>query len=144
MCDIVTYPMLKEQVARLEVKIEADKRWNDRVTEVLASVLFNVIEDTCVSSGDVDNAIDRLLNNMSIERDVVVDILEHHDAMPEGLLRREYDVSVTLPVSFTVRVNARSKDDAEEQAMDDVESNGLDHYYLDWNSYDAECEVYEV
>jgi hypothetical protein len=53
-------------------------------------------------------------------------------------------VSVTLPVSFTVRVNARSKDDAEEQAMDDVESNGLDHYYLDWNSYDAECEVYEV
>jgi hypothetical protein len=64
--------------------------------------------------------------------------------MPEGLLRREYDVSVTLPVSFTVRVNARSEDEAEEQAADDFVSNGLENYYLDWNSYDAEYEVYEV
>jgi hypothetical protein len=43
-----------------------------------------------------------------------------------------------------VRVNARSEDEAEEQAADDFVSNGLENYYLDWNSYDAEYEVYEV
>ena len=145
MSSLVTYPMLKNQVARLESDLELLRQRQQRVVDVLAGMLHNVVEDSDLSAAAVDQAIDRLLNYMSIERDGIIDILEINDALPEGLLRREYDVEITLPVTFTVRVNARNEDDAEKVAMDEVECNGLDNYYLDYNvSYDAEYRVYEV
>ena len=144
MSDLVTYPMLKEQVARLESNIEWMKKNNQRVVDVLSGVLYNVVDDGSIDADDVFHAINRLHEYVSIDKDTIVSILEDNDALPEGMLRREYDVRVTLPVTFTVKVEARNEDDAEEVALDEVNGNGVNEYYLDWNTYDAECEVYEA
>lgn len=144
MSDLVTYPMLKEQVARLESNIEWMKKNNQRVVDVLSGVLYNVVDDNSIDADDVFNAINRLHEYANYDKDTIFSILEDNDALPKDMLRREYQVQLTVPVMFTITVSARNTDDAEEMAIDELDCNGLCDYHLDYNSYDVECEVYEA
>ena len=144
MSNLVTYPMLKEQVARLESNIEWMKKNNQRVVDVLSGVLYNVVDDGSIDADDVFHAINRLHEYASYDKDIIVGILEDNEALPEGMLRREYQVHMTVPVMLTINISARNADEAEEMAIDELDCNGLCDYHLDYNSYDIECEVYEA
>ena len=144
MSNLVTYPMLKEQVASLESRIEWMKKNNQRIVDVLSGVLYNVVDDGSIDADDVFHAINRLIECANYDKDIILGILEDNDALPEGMLHREYQVHMTVPVMLTINVSARNADEAEEMAIDELDCNGLCDYHLDYNSYDIECEVYEA
>lgn len=55
----------------------------------------------------------------------------------------EYNVHLTVPVMFTIRVDAFDEDDAYDKAMSELDCNGIDNYCLDYNTYDIEYDVEE-
>lgn len=73
------------------------------------------------------------------------DVLISHDIVPETRFEREYHVHVTIPVTITLSISATDEREAEEKAQNEVEMNGLDQYYPEYNLYyDAEFHVEEL
>jgi hypothetical protein len=151
--DVVT--MKDERITELEQALEkaktdhagvmkmyenANKRYLDD-TNILASVLYNIIDYCGLEKHHLDTAI----ANSSYESDKVIQTLQFHEAVPNELLTRDYYVSVTVPVTVCVRVTAPDEGTAEEIGRDEVESNGIESYDMEYNLYyDAECSVEEA
>lgn len=151
--NIVT--MYDERVAELEHLLEeannkivteqgTSRLWEERYktdTNILASVLYNVIDDGGLEKHHLDNAIEQSNYTSSKVRAV----LEFHEAIPDGMLNTEYYVSITVPVTVCLTIEAVDRDTAEEMARDDVESNGIEYYQMEYNTYyDAEYDVTEA
>jgi hypothetical protein len=154
--------MYDERVAELESLLEAsDARYAETKAELdrqvtllvtresryvnetdILSRMLNYTYDTFgLEKQHLDDAIANMPENMRRVRDV----LEYHDAVPSGLLKREYTVSITVPVTVWLTVEATDEDSAEEQARDDVESNGIEYFEMEYNTYyDAEYSVTEA
>jgi hypothetical protein len=151
--NIVT--MYDERVAELEHLLEkahadhagvmrmyenANARYLDD-TNILAGVLFRILDENGLDSSHLYSAIDA----QSYNKDKVVSVLEFHSAVPDDILKREYEVSMTIPVTITVKVTAIDEERAEEIAADEVECNGVDCYYMDYDlTYSVDYEVNEV
>jgi hypothetical protein len=151
--NIVT--MYDERVAELEHLLEkahadhagvmrmyenANARYLDD-TNILAGILHRVFEDYGLEAYHLNDAI----NNLAFSNEKIISVLQFHEAVPSDLLEREYEVSMTIPVTITVKVTAGSEDQAEEIAADEVECNGVDCYYMDYDlTYGVDYEVNEV
>ena len=126
--------LLRTRIEESEAKWQ--KKWQDD-TNVLASVLHYYV--TTVG--------DKTILHDAIEQapyDDVAGTLEYHDAVPEEWLTKDYEVTVTVPVSVTLVVTAANVDAAEEAALSEIESNGLDYYTLDYDLYDVYYNVEEA
>jgi hypothetical protein len=134
----------------LETKAELDRQVTLLVTreegyaseaDILARMLNYTYDNCCLEQHHLDDAIASMPEHTSIVRGV----LEYHDAVPAKFLEREYYVSITVPVTVCITVNATDEDSAEEKARDDVESNGIEYFYMEYNTYyDAEYSVTEA
>jgi hypothetical protein len=154
--------MYDERVAELEALLEAsDARYAEvkaqldrqvtlcvtlesryaRNTDILSRMLNYTYDTFGLEKQHLDDAIANMPEDMHRVRDV----LEYHDAVPAKFLEREYYVSITVPVTVCLTVNATDEDSAEEQARDDVESNGIEYFDMEYNTYyDAEYSVTEA
>ncbi len=151
--NIVT--MYDERVAELEHLLEkaqenhagvmrmyenANARYLDD-TNILASVLHHIFLQQGLYREDLDNAV----AESSYETSKVLSVLEFHDAVPENMLQREYYVSVTVPVTVCLTIEAVNEEAAEEMARYSLESNGIEYYEMEYNTYyDAEYSVEEA
>jgi hypothetical protein len=89
--------------------------------------------------------LDKAVAESSYDVSRVLGVLEYHDAVPENMLKREYYVSVTVPVTVCLTIEAVDEDTAEEMARDSLEGNGIEYYDMEYNTYyDAEYEVTEA
>ena len=118
----------------------ADERYQNDTT-ILAGVLFRILDENGLDSSHLYSAIDV----QSYNKDKVVSVLEFHGAVPDDILKRDYEVSMIIPVSITLTVTASDEDKAMEIAADEVECNGIDSYYMDYDlHYGVDYEVNEV
>ena len=109
-------------------------------TSVLANVLHYVMENCGLEKHHLDDAIDASPYTTLETRNV----LSYHEAVPEDMLTREYTVAVTIPVTVSLTVEATDEDDAEEKAISELESNGIEYYHMDFDlCYDATYEIEE-
>ena len=61
------------------------------------------------------------------------------------MLTREYSVTVTIPVTVNLTVEAVDEDEAEEKATNELECNGLEYFDVEYNlCYNAEFEIEEM
>ena len=153
--------MYDERVAELESLLEAsDERYleserrvgyeikqrellNSRYhtdTNVLSGILRYVMENCGLEKHHLDAAMDESTYTAFEIRNV----LSYHEAVPEDMLTREYTVAVTIPVTVSLTVEATDEDDAEEKAISELESNGIEYYHMDFDlCYDATYEIEE-
>ena len=154
--------MYDERVAELEALLEAsDARYAETKAELDRQVTLLVTrESRYVSETDIlsrmlnytydafgleKQHLDDAISSMPEDMHRVRDVLEYHDAVPSGLLKREYYVTVTVPVAVCVTVEAVDEDTAEELARDEVQSNGIEYYEMEYDTYyDAEYSVTEA
>jgi len=151
--NIVT--MYDERVAELEHLLEkaqenhagvmrmyenANARYQ-KDTNILAGILHYTYDSLRLEQHHLDDAVAYVPE----DTDKVLSVLQFHEAIPSNLLQREYEVSMTIPVTITVKVTASNEDQAEEIAADEVECNGVDCYYMDYDlHYGVDYEVNEV
>lgn len=110
-------------------------------TSMMAGIIYYLLNECGLEPHHLDAAIS---NSSFIDTDIT-EVLEYHEAVPEGWLSREYYVTVTVPVSVCVTVKARNESDAEEMAQDEIDFKGLDNYDMSYNLYyDAEYNVEEA
>ena len=109
-------------------------------TGILAGILHCVMDNCGLEKHHLDAAIDAsTYTNLEIRN-----VLSYHEAVPEDMLTREYTVAVTIPVTVSLTVEATDEDDAEEKAISELESNGIEYYHMDFDlCYDATYEIEE-
>ena len=135
------YAEVKAQLDReVTLLVTREERYASE-TNILARMLNYTYDNCCLEQHHLDDAIASMPEHTSIVRDV----LEYHDAVPAKFLEREYYVSITVPVTVCITVKATDEDSAEEQARDDVESNGIEYFAMEYNTYyDAKYSVTEA
>lgn len=148
MSEIVTYPALKalyekalqDHAGVMRMYESANARYLDD-TNILASILYNIMHECGLERHHLEVAI----THSSYDEDKVIQVLQFHEAVPNELLTREYYVSVTVPVTVCLTVEAVDEDTAEEIARDELESNGIEYYHMDYNTYyDGDYSVEEA
>ena len=154
--------MYDERVAELESLLEAsDERYleserrvgyeikqrellNSRYhtdTNVLSGILRYVMENCGLEKHHLDAAMDESTYTAFEIRNV----LSYHEAVPEDMLTREYSVTITIPVTVNLTVEACDEGEAEEKATNELECNGLEYFDVEYNlCYDAEFEIEEM
>jgi hypothetical protein len=109
-------------------------------TNILSAVIYYFVDNCGVDRQNLNDAI----NASNYEAYKVRDVLAYHEAVPEDMLVRQYEVSVTVPVTVCISVEAVDENTAQQMALDDVESNGLEWYSMEYSlHYDAEFSVEE-
>ena len=112
------------------------------------SVLLNVAQYFVVRAierGDYDQIRDALReakDDTGLYAGEIADMVERLGLCSRDMVVQQYEVTVTVPVTVTVQVEAYDDESAEDAAKDEIESNGLDNYYMDVDWYRA--EIYEV
>jgi len=100
----------------------------------------------CTQRGDTNEireAIRWALDDTGIEAAYVRDFLDTSGLADPEYVTCEYNVTLTVPVTITVCVEALDEDDAVERAKDEAECNGLDNYYNDVDWYRVEADTVE-
>jgi len=109
-------------------------------TSILSAIIYFFVDNYEIERENLNAAIEA----SSYEAYKVRDVLAYHEAVPEDMLVRQYEVSITVPVTVCISVEAVDEDTAQQMASDDVESNGLEWYSMEYNiHYDAEFSVEE-
>jgi len=112
------------------------------------SVLLNVAQYFVVRAierGDYDQIRDALReakDDTGLYACEIADMVERLGLCSRDMVVQQYEVTVTVPVTVTVQVEAYDDESAEDAAKDEIESNGLDNYYMDIDWY--RMDVYEV
>ena len=112
------------------------------------SVLLNVAQYFVVRAierGDyqqIRDALREAKDDTGLYAGEIADMVERLGLCSRDMVVQEYEVTVTVPVTVTVQVEAYDDESAEDAAKDEIESNGLDNYYMDIDWY--RMETYEV
>jgi len=112
------------------------------------SVLLNVAQYFVVRAierGDYDQireALKAAKDDTGLYAGEIADMVERLGLCSRDMVVQEYEVTVTVPVTVTVSVEAYDDDSAEHAAKQEIESNGLDNYYMDVDWY--RMDIYEV
>ena len=135
--DTVT-DMTSEYVDSLKRENEILQRKADNIVQdvnILAHVLSEVIDREDIDSEVILNIIDGMNNDCA----TVIGTLDGYNVVSEHYFRKEYQVTISVPVTLTMSVEALSVDEAEEAALSQLDWNPLSDYDLDYNTYyDAE------
>ena len=112
------------------------------------SVLLNVAQYFVVRAierGDyqqIRDALREAKDDTGLYAGEIADMVERLGLCSRDMMVQEYEVTVTVPVTVTVQVEAYDDESAEDAAKNEIESNGLDNYYMDIDWY--RMETYEV
>ena len=132
-----------ESERRVGYEIKQRELLNSRYhtdTSILAGILHCIMDNCGLEKHHLDAAMDASTYTALEIRNV----LSYHEAVPEDMLTREYTVAVTIPVTVSLTVEATDEDDAEEKAISELESNGIEYYHMDFDlCYDATYEIEE-
>lgn len=79
---------------------------------------------------------------MSMEN--IAEFLDRSGLTDSAYCMTDYTVHMTIPVMISIRVDAVDEDEAYENALSELDSNGIDNYNMDYNTYDIDYDVEEV
>lgn len=126
--------MTSEHIDTLKREIEAkDRQVTSLFTDIhiISHILSELIEQEDINTAQIND----ILVDMTYKRDAVINVLDKHNIVPEHWFVHDYEVTVTVPVSITLTVEASNDDEAEEAALQNVEVNGLEAYDMSYEIY---------
>jgi hypothetical protein len=112
------------------------------------SVLLNVAQYFVVRAierGDyqqIRDALREAKDDTGLYAGDIADMIERLGLCSRDMMISDYEVTITVPVTLTVSVEATDEDAAEEAAKEEIESNGIDNYTLDVDWYNM--DTYEI
>lgn len=124
---------VEAKIKELEAAVEAYE-YQIRVKDAGIANLHKVIQvlsawGTYVGEQIPDDehreAVDYVYNNVPLDVEACLDILVDYNCTSRHLHEREYNVTVTIPVYFSMTVTASDEDGAYDTALNDVGSMWL-------------------
>lgn len=142
---------LQERLADMTRRYEIATQNEIREAQTISILvpLAQVLMTRAIETNDSDlirQALDAVLSDTGVSISLIDDTLANTGILGNAheYLVREYTVSVTLPVTLTLMVEASSYDDAEDEAINQLDMNGLDGYYLEYNASDGDFYIEEA
>ena len=82
-------------------------------------------------------------SDTGISMECIAEFLDRTGLTDSSYCRNEYNVHMTIPVMITIVVDAMDEVEAEEVARNELDSNGIDNYNMDYNTSDIDYDVEE-
>lgn len=137
-----------ERMADLEKRVKDAERdlclakaqvdHKDRIIQVFGRMLEFMGDD--FSRSEWNDAISAC---QTMSREQIIDLLIINNIVDSDMLVTEYLVTLTVPVSLTMRVEATDEQDAEDRALNEFDNCYLSDYDLDCDSYNLEVTYVE-
>ena len=133
---------LEDEVNRLRKQIVDTSLTEHSDASILLPIVYTLLA-RCAEKSDMSLFVDGVINSMDdtgIDLDTTISALQRMgvDVDPEWF-RNEYEVTVMVPVSVTLTVEAADMDYAEEEAKELLDNEGLDRFKMDYDiNYDSE------
>ena len=137
------------EIARLKADLSETRILNAKNTED-ATVLLAIVQHfytDCVERGDSQMFVDAVKYAIDQTEIDVPYMLDHITRLgftvDEDAFTREWSVTIVVPVTISLTVEATSEDNAEVVAVAEVEGYGIDKYHMDYD-LGWDCEVTNV
>lgn len=139
----------KDMIVALETEVNMLRKQivdNSLTEHSDASILLPIVYTLlarCAERSDMSLFVDGVINSMDdtgIDLNTTISALQRMgvDVDPEWF-RNEYEVTVMVPVSVTLTVEAPDMDYAEEAAKDLLDNEGIERFMLEYDiNYDSE------
>lgn len=137
-----------ERMADLEKRVKdaehnlclakAQVEYKDRIIQVFGRMLEFMGDDFGRSEWD-----DAISACQTMTREQIVGLLIDHHIVDEDTLMTEYLVTLTVPVSLTIRIDGTNEEDAEERALMEFDNCYITDYDLDYDSYNLQVTYVE-
>ena len=88
----------------------------------------------------IKDALEYVYDSCSLDWDVIAEVVERLGIADPDLCKKDYLVTMTIPVNITVSVQAISESDAEEEARNEVDMRGIEDYHMEYDAWD--CDIY--
>jgi len=145
--------MIAERDAEI-ARLKGEIAWHGRIVEADsedASILLAIAQyfyTDGVDRGDRQPFVDAVKFAIDDTGIHVNDMLDHITRLgftvDEDDFVRDWIVTVTVPVTVNLRVQAASETDAADLALEEVDANGVDGYSMEYNiRYDGEVTEIE-
>jgi hypothetical protein len=132
---------LRKQMVDAERKAtlaEAQTDYHKRIVQVFARMLEYMGDDY-----DTSEWLDAVHSCNTMSEGEIIDLLISYKVANEDVFKREFMVTVTVPVTVCVNVMAMNADQAEEAAKDQLDYNGLFDYDPEYDIH-YNAEIYDV
>jgi len=137
------------EIARLKADLSETRILNAKNTED-ATVLLAIVQHfytDCVERGDSQMFVDAVKYAIDQTEVDVPYMLDHITRLgftvDEEAFTREWRVTIVVPVTISVTVEATNEDNAEVLAVAEVENYGIDKYHMDYD-LGWDCEATNV
>jgi hypothetical protein len=133
---------LEDEVNMLRKHIVDTSLTEHSDASILLPIVYTLLA-RCAEKRDMSLFVDGVINSMDdtgIDLNTTISALQRMgvDVDPEWF-RNEYEVTVMVPVSVTLMVEAPDMDYAEEEAKELLDNEGLDRFKMDYDiNYDSE------
>jgi 6-phosphofructokinase len=133
------------EIARLKADLSEVRVTNAKNSED-ASILLAIVQHFYtdgVDRGDHQPFVDAVQFAIDDTGIPTLDMLDHIARLgftvDEDVFERDWNVTIVVPVTVCLTVQATNPQDAGDLAMEEVDSYGIDKYHMDYNMhYDGE------
>ena len=139
---------VEERLNNAQAEIVKYRRMTDDAARDM-SIVYAMCEHfitRCNERGDTYNIHDAVrwaYDDTGISPAYIKEFLERTGLTDPSYCMAEYNVHMTIPVMITINVSALDEDDAYEVALGELDTNGIDSYNMDYNTYDIDYDVEE-
>lgn len=95
------------------------------------------------NTNEVRDAVRFAYADTGVGMDTIAEFLDRTGLADSSYCMTDYTVHMTIPVMISIRVDAVDEDEAYENALSELDSNGIDNYCMDYNTYDIDYNVEE-
>lgn len=127
-----------EDANMMLVRAEAQNDYKARIIQVFSRMLEFMGDDFSRSEWD-----DAIAACQTMPREQIIGLLIEHGIVDEDTIMTEYLVTLTVPVSVTIRVDGTNEEDAEERALNEFDNCYITDYDLDYDSYNLQVTYVE-
>ena len=137
------------EITRLKASLSEARTTSNKNSED-ASILLAITQHfytMCIERNNHQPFVDAVQYAIDDTGISTPDMLDHITRLgftvDESDFVRDWNVTIVVPVTICLTVEATNADDAESLAIEEVDCNGIDNYHMDYNLH-WDCEVTDV
>lgn len=133
---------LKDEIRKYQRMLQDEARDMSIVYAMCQHFITRFTEE--YNSYEIRDAIMYAYKDTGVSMFQIAEFLDRSGLADSSMCLTDYTVHMTIPVVISVRVQAADEDEAYEAALEEVDSNGIDNYHMDYNTYDIDYDVEEA
>jgi len=133
---------LKDEIRKYQRMLQDEARDMSIVYAMCQHFITRFTEE--YNTYEIRDAVRFAYADTGVGMDTIAEFLDRTGLADSSHCMTDYTVHMTIPVMISIKVDAVDEDEAYENALSELDSNGLESYYTDYNPNDIDYTAEEM